>query len=70
MALVLSRKLLESLVVRVPPSLSTTEILVTVVDVDRGKTRLAVGAPREVKIWRMELLNEDGTVTPLPGGKK
>lgn len=31
-------------------------IIVTVVDIDRGKVRIAIEAPPSVKIWREELL--------------
>ena len=38
------------------------EICITVVDIDRGKIRLGIDAPREVPIFREELL--PATQTP------
>lgn len=54
--LVLSRKLLEKIILDVPPSSATQRIVVTVVDIDRGKIRLGIEAPRDVPIYRTELL--------------
>ena len=61
--LVLTRKLMEKLVIG-------DNICITVVDIDRGKIRLGIEAPREVAIYRQELLplnqqRPDGP-TPLP----
>jgi carbon storage regulator len=47
--LVLSRTLGESIVIG-------EDIRVTVVDIDRGKVRIGIEAPREVLIYREELL--------------
>jgi carbon storage regulator len=47
--LVLSRKLGEKIIVG-------DNITITVVDIDRGKIRLGIEAPREVPIFRQELL--------------
>jgi carbon storage regulator len=47
--LVLSRKLGEK--IRIGDS-----ICITVVDIDRGKIRLGIEAPREVPVFRQELL--------------
>ncbi len=47
--LVLSRKLGEKIQIG-------EDICVTVVDIDRGKIRLGIEAPREVPIFRQELL--------------
>lgn len=47
--LVLSRKLGEKIHIG-------NDIVVTVVDIDRGKIRLGIDAPREVEIMRAELL--------------
>ncbi len=59
--LVLSRKLGEKIYIG-------ENICITVVDIDRGKIRLGIEAPRDVPIYRQELLplkaNADGTVTP------
>ncbi|MDP3685365.1 MAG: carbon storage regulator [bacterium] len=55
--LVLSRKLGEKIVIG-------DNIFITVVDIDRGKIRLGVDAPREVPIFRQELLPLDPSPTP------
>ena len=47
--LVLSRKLGEKIFIG-------DNICITVVDIDRGKIRLGIEAPREVAIFRQELL--------------
>ena len=47
--LVISRKLRERIVIG-------EDIVITVVDIDRGKIRLGFEAPRDVPIWREELL--------------
>jgi carbon storage regulator len=47
--LVLSRKLGEKIFIG-------ENICITVVDIDRGKIRLGIEAPREVAIYRQELL--------------
>lgn len=47
--LVLSRKLGEKIYIG-------DNICITVVDIDRGKIRLGIEAPREVAIYRQELL--------------
>jgi carbon storage regulator len=49
--LVLSRKLGEKILIG-------ENICVTVVDIDRGKIRLGVEAPRDVPIFRQELLDQ------------
>ena len=52
--LVLSRKLGEKIYIN-------DNICITVVDIDRNKTRLGIEAPRDVPIFRQELLgNKDG----------
>ena len=48
--LVLSRKLGEKIYIN-------DDICITVVDIDRGKIRLGIEAPREVPIFRQELLS-------------
>lgn len=56
--LVLSRKLGEKIYIG-------ENICITVVDIDRGKIRLGIDAPRDVPIFRQELL--PGTAqTPAP----
>jgi carbon storage regulator len=52
--LVLSRKLGEKIYIN-------DNICITVVDIDRGKIRLGIEAPREVPIFRKELLTEPHT---------
>ena len=47
--LVLSRKIGERIVIG-------ENIVITVVDIDRGKIRLGIEAPRDVPIYREELL--------------
>ena len=47
--LVLSRKLGEKICIG-------ENIFITVVDIDRGKIRLGIEAPRDVPIYRQELL--------------
>ena len=57
--LVLSRKLGEKIYIG-------ENICITVVDIDRGKIRLGIEAPRDVPIYRQELLplkNADNPVT-------
>ncbi len=54
--LVLSRKLGEKLCIG-------DNVVITVVDIDRGKIRLGIEAPRDVPIYRQELLP---LVAPLP----
>ena len=56
--LVLSRKLGEKICIG-------NNICITVVDIDRGKIRLGIDAPRDVPIFRQELLPEhaQGTQT-------
>jgi carbon storage regulator len=49
--LVLSRKLGEKIYIN-------ENICITVVDIDRGKIRLGIDAPRDVPIFRQELLSE------------
>lgn len=47
--LVLSRKLGEKIFIG-------DNVCITVVDIDRGKVRLGIEAPREVAVYRQELL--------------
>lgn len=54
--LVLSRKWKEKVFMVVPPSTEPVTVEITVVDIDRGKIRLGVSAPREVAIYREEVL--------------
>ena len=56
--LVLSRKLGEKIYIG-------DNICITVVDIDRGKIRLGIEAPRDVPIYRQELLplKADATVS-------
>jgi len=59
--LVLSRKLGEKIFIG-------DNICITVVDIDRGKIRLGIEAPREVAIYRQELLplNQQRPEGPTP----
>ena len=59
--LVLSRKLGEKIYIN-------DNICITVVDIDRGKIRLGIEAPRDVPIFRQELLG-DKQDAPLPAEK-
>lgn len=56
--LVLSRKEREELVITVPPGASAVRIVVSVLDIDRNKTRLGIIAPDAVKIYRAEIQAE------------
>lgn len=55
--LVLSRKLGEKICIG-------DNICLTVVDIDRGKVRLGIEAPRSVPVYRQELLAANPTDTP------
>ena len=59
--LVLSRKLGEKICIG-------DNIFITVVDIDRGKIRLGIEAPRNVPIFRQELLplNNGAPAAPAP----
>jgi carbon storage regulator len=57
--LVLSRKLGEKIYIN-------DNICITVVDIDRGKIRLGIDAPRDVPIYRQELLSTPKNVEPAP----
>jgi carbon storage regulator len=61
--LVLSRKLGEKIYIG-------DNICITVVDIDRGKIRLGIDAPRDVPIYRQELLplkaSAEGASQPQP----
>lgn len=60
--LVLSRKLGEKIYI-------ADNICITVVDIDRGKIRLGIEAPRDVPIFRKELLTgekKSKKATPPP----
>lgn len=47
--LVLSRKVGEKIIIG-------GNIVITLVDIDRGKVRIGIEAPKEVPVWREELL--------------
>lgn len=55
--LVLSRKLGEKIFIG-------ENICITVVDVDRGKIRLGIEAPRDIPVFRQELLPLKETTPP------
>ena len=58
--LVLSRKLGEKIFIG-------ENICITVVDIDRGKIRLGIEAPRDVPIYRQELLPLKNAEASAPG---
>ncbi len=60
--LVLSRKLGEKIYI-------SDNICITVVDIDRGKIRLGIEAPRDVPIFRQELLSDATAPAPSPADK-
>jgi len=60
--LVLSRKLGEKIFIG-------ENICITVVDIDRGKIRLGIEAPRDVPIYRQELLPLNNQQSPPPQPK-
>lgn len=49
--LILSRRLGEQILIG-------EDILVTIVDIDRGKVRIGITAPKDTKIYRTELLRK------------
>ena len=57
--LVLSRKLGEKIFIN-------DNICITVVDIDRGKIRLGIDAPRDVPIYRQELLSGTPDRSSMP----
>lgn len=57
--LVLSRKLGEKIYI-------SDNICITIVDIDRGKIRLGIEAPRDVPIFRQELLADNKGTAPAP----
>lgn len=57
--LVLSRKLGEKIYIN-------DNICITVVDIDRGKIRLGIEAPRNVPIFRQELLTDQAVPPAEP----
>ncbi len=57
--LVLSRKLGEKICIG-------ENICITVVDIDRGKIRLGIEAPRDVPVFRQELLPLKGSAQAAP----
>jgi carbon storage regulator len=61
--LVLSRKLGEKICIG-------QNIFLTVVDIERGKVRLGIEAPREIPIYRQELLaNPEQHPAPAPANE-
>ncbi|OAI48067.1 transcriptional regulator [Planctomycetaceae bacterium SCGC AG-212-F19] len=55
--LVLSRKLGEKIVIG-------ENICITVIDIDRGKIRLGIEAPRNIPVYRQELLANKENAPP------
>jgi carbon storage regulator len=57
--LVLTRRLGEKIVIG-------ENITITIVDIDRGKIRIGIEAPRDVTIFRQELLPQKGEQKEAP----
>ena len=57
--LVLSRKLGEKIY-------TSDNICITVIDIDRGKIRLGIEAPKDVPIFRQELLDKSAPTQVKP----
>lgn len=57
--LVLSRKLGEKIIIG-------ENITLTIIDIDRGKVRLGIEAPRSVPVYRQELLAVPNPATAAP----
>ncbi len=57
--LVLSRKLGERICIG-------ENIFITVVDIDRGKIRLGIEAPRDIPVYRQELLADKNAPAAAP----
>lgn len=68
--LVLSRKIGESVVIELPDG-RIVEAVVTDIEPDRLRCKLAIGAPEDVPIWRSELIKAPlgREHTPLKGHK-
>ena len=58
--LILSRKLGERIVI-------DDRIVLTVVEIGRGKVRLGIEAPQDVKVMREELVEKQGAKAPADG---
>jgi carbon storage regulator len=41
-------------------------IVLTVVEIDRGKVRIGIDAPKELRIYRTELLDDNGEPKQAP----
>jgi carbon storage regulator len=61
--LLLSRKVGEKILIQAPGG----DIWITVTEIDRGKVRLGISCPREVPIWREELLSRIEKKPPTGG---
>jgi carbon storage regulator len=61
--LVLSRKLGEKIFIG-------DDVTITVVDIDRGKIRLGIEAPRDLPVYRHELLPHDHGPASVNGRRK
>lgn len=55
--LVLARKNLEKITIRVPEGISG-EIVVTIVDIKANSIRIGFDAPREIEIYRDDVVNK------------
>lgn len=60
--LVLSRRPQESIVI----GEGAGRIVITLVEVDRGKVRLGITCPAEVRVWREEILPADHPLRKSP----
>lgn len=60
MALVLTRRVGETVMVRVPPSTVETLIVAWLSDIKPDRARLAIEAPRHVRIDRQEVAEANG----------
>ena len=54
--LILSRKVNEAVTLVIPPSTETRTVEVMVTEIGRVVTRLGIEAPREIQVFRNELL--------------
>ena len=59
--LVLSRKYGEKIVIN-------DNIVLTVLEIERGKVRLGIDAPRDIPVFRSELLESNNATNPVNNG--
>lgn len=60
--LVLSRRLGEKIVINLPAreGRGVENITIVIMDIDRGKIRIGIDAPRDIPVYRTELLESKG----------